>query len=103
MITDNYYIGTDLKFAINITAEGFDMDTDDYEIILRCGGKRITVPKSEIVVGENNTHYLLVNTDEFTGGTLRMVVKAQVPDDDFDDGYRAEVAAIDLCVIKKAL
>lgn len=96
---DRYYIGTELKFAFTITADGFDMDTDDYEITLSCGGKRLPVPKEDIVDGEDG-HYLLVDTSQFPSGTLRMVVTAQVPDDDFGDGMRAEVAALDLCIIQ---
>lgn len=97
---DNFYIGTDLKFQFSITANGFNMDSDDYVITLHCGGKTVTVPKSDIVIGSNNTHFLLVDTTQFPSGMLRMAVTAQVPDGDFGDGMRAEVAAIDLCTIK---
>jgi hypothetical protein len=31
---DNYFIGTDLKFAITLTADGFNMDDDNYSIVV---------------------------------------------------------------------
>ena len=95
-----YYVGTDLKFAIDITAEGFDMFNDNYSIELVCGNKRVEVPKSSIVDGGGN-YYLLVDTTQFPPGTLRMIVYADVPDADFSTGVRREVEAVDLCIIRR--
>ena len=104
MTGEMYYVGTDLKFAINITAEGYDMVEDDYEILLVCGLTKVQVAKNDIVDGEdeegNPTHFLLIDSTQFPSGTLRLVVYAKVPDDDFDSGVRREVNALDICVIK---
>lgn len=101
---DKYWIGTDLKFAISIKANGFDMDDNDYEITLCCGSKRVPVAKSDIVDGEDEqgepTHFLLIDTTQFPSGVLRIVVTAKVPDDDFETLVRREVWAKDLCIIK---
>lgn len=95
------YVGTDLKLLVEITAEGFDMDKDNYTIELRCGRVTKTVPKSEIVVHEeeDDGHYLIVDTREFGAGMLTAVVRAAVPDDDCPDGVRHEVAVVELCRI----
>ena len=102
-INDHYWVGTDLKFAIEITADGFDMDDDDYSIVLRCGLKTMELTKSDIVEGGNGEHLLLVDTTQFPSGTLRMVVYAKVPDEDYDSNVRREVAVKDLCIIKHPL
>ena len=50
---EKYYIGTDLKFLINIEAEGFSMDDDDYEIELRCNNRTARVEKEDSVDRHN--------------------------------------------------
>ena len=100
MEEERYYIGTDLKFAITITADGFDMASDDYACELLCGFKKVTVKKDDIVTGVDGESYLLVDTTQFPSGTLRWVVTASVPDGDYAKGYRNEVDATDLCIIK---
>lgn len=101
-MTDNYYIGTDLKFAITLTCDGFSMDDDNYSIVLKCNGRQVEVNKEDIVEDDQQNHYLLVDSSQFGSGLLRMVVYADVPDDDFPDGTRREVAALDLCELRKA-
>ena len=98
---DSYYVGTDLKYLISIEASGFSMDDDDYTIVLRCNGREVTVTKDNIVDGEGGTHYLCVDTTQFGSGMLKMIVYAEVPDDDFADESRTEVAVFDLCELKK--
>ena len=95
-----YYIGTNLKFAITITAEGFLMDDDNYVCTLCCGSKRVEVKKDDIVEGEKGQKYMLIDTKQFPSGTLRWVVTASVPDSDYVEGYRNEVEAKDLCILK---
>ena len=96
--TSTYYVGTDLKFLISIEASGFSMDEDHYSVVLRCGGKEVP---GDVVEGDNNEHYLIIDSSQFGSGTLKMIVYAEVPDEDFPDGARTEVAAIDLCELKR--
>lgn len=98
---DSYYIGTDLKFLINIEAQGFSMEDDDYTIMLKCRNQRVTLTKEDIITDGQDNHYLCVDSSQFGPGLLQMVVSAEVPDGDFPDGYRTEVAVVDLCEIKK--
>lgn len=92
------YIGTEVKYLVNIEADGFVMDRDDFEITLRRGTKERTFAKSELVreesVEEGQTvvrFYLCFDTQEFGAGTLTCIVRAYVPDSDFPDGLRTEV------------
>ena len=71
-----YYVGTDLKFKIDITAEGFNQSEDEYEIKVVCGNQSGT-------------------------GLIKLIVTAKVPDEDFDVGYRREVTVHELCYIRK--
>lgn len=97
---EKYWIGTDLKFAITITADGFSMDDDDYEITVGNGSKQVVVEKAKIVNGANGEHLLLLDTTQFPSGTIHIVVSAKVRDNDFDTGVRREVWAKDLCLIQ---
>lgn len=98
---EKYWIGTDLKFAFTIKADGFSMEDDDYDLILCCGTKQVQLTKNDIVEGdEEGTYFLLIDTTQFPSGTVRIVARAKVPDDDFDSGVRREVAVKDLCVLR---
>lgn len=95
-----YYIGTDLKFRLEIEADGFSQADDDYEIRLECGDSSLTIPKSEIVEGADG-FYMLVDSSMLESGLVKMIVLAKVNDDDFEKGYRREVAVANLCYICK--
>lgn len=111
MPEESYYIGTDLKFAVSITAEGFSQDTDYWMVDLYCGKTRLTATSdgngnsegAEIVENDGD-YYLLVETAKLRPGTIRMVVTAYVPDEDFPgetghEGTRREVAVKDIAEI----
>ena len=93
MAEDRYYLGSDLKFKIEITASGFDQATDDYTIDLYCGNKKIAYTKADIVEQDGN-YYLLVDTSLLRPGTMKLVITAMVPDDTF-----FSVLFIDLSVL----
>ena len=100
MSTQSYYIGTDLKFNVNITASGFNQDTDPYTITVYCGNRKIVFTQDDVVVDGAN-HYILVNTDLLKTGTMKFVVTAEVNDDDFD--HRREVDVQTVGVIKSVI
>lgn len=90
MITEEYYIGSDLKFKIDINATGFNQETDPYDIDVYCGKKRLHFTQEHVKWCDDN-FYLPVPTDKLAPGQLKIVITAHVPDDDFDDGYRDEI------------
>ena len=98
---ESYYVGTDLKFELDITASGFDMAEDDYEITLVSNNRSYDVESKDIVTSTDGKQYLLVDTTKFPSGLIKMVVTAYVPDDDFPNAVRREVTKADLCYIKK--
>ncbi len=107
MDEERYYIGTDLKFAITLTATGFDQSEDDYVVDIYSGKSKITLTVANGGIKYNETtgdYYLLVPTEQLRPGTLRMVVTAYVPDSDFPgeeghEGTRREVVAQDIAYI----
>lgn len=88
---EKYYVGTELKFALTITSEGFDMDTDSWVAKVQCGKKIVTCSREDGAVVDDNQWYILVDSAVLGVGSYYLIVEIDVPDDDFDDGYRHEV------------
>lgn len=98
------YLGTELKFVVTITAGGFDMDQDDFNVVFKntTNGNTIELAKSDLV-NDGEFYYALVNTEDLGTGYVNVVTTAYVPDADFDDGKRTEVNVIyELVNIKRA-
>lgn len=105
--------GTGLKYAVNMTCEGFDMDTDDWTITVTRGNqsKEFTPDNSIQEVIETPTQgggvttstqwYICLDTDEFASGELYITFDACVPDSDFPSGIRHEIQEFLLTVLKK--
>ena len=85
------YIGEELKYAVRITASGFSMDGDDFEIVVSCGSRKRTYAKEDLLLDLQGNYYLAIDTSEFKKGDLYATVYAYVPDDDFPDGKRTEI------------
>lgn len=98
LITDKIYDGTEVKFLLEILTSGFDMNEDDFEVILTRGNKRMTLGKADLLC-DDDYWYVAFDTGFFGPGTVNCIVKAYVPDDDFDDGLRTEVIKFDLLTI----
>lgn len=104
-----YPLGTTLKFVVNLTAEGFSQATDEYEIVIVCNNKRITIPKANVIEGLDNNYYITVDTSQFQSGLVKAIAYAMIPDADLSrvvdgqyvPGYRREVGSIDLCYLVK--
>ena len=105
MENGRYYIGTDLKFQITLTAEGFDQDTDRYDVQFICGSYSHTYSSEngDFATGADGNHYLLIPTSNLNPGVMKMVITAYVPDLDFDAHVRKEVESITLGPIRPAI
>lgn len=102
MIEEGYYEGSDLKFQIEVTATGFDQNTDPYNIDFYCGDSKISFTQDD-VISNDGKFYLPVPTDGLKPGMMKIVVTAFVPDSDFESGYRKEIAVRNLKYLKKLL
>lgn len=99
--TERAWVGTGLKFAVNITAEGFSMEDDEFKVKFICGRKSLEVSKEEMTVSEDGTFIVNVDTSLLGSGTLQVITTAYVPDADWDGGYRPEVDKQDILYIKE--
>ena len=100
--------GDEAKFSINLTAPGFSMDTDDFdvEIVSNQGGSlkgsKGGSGTDVIIFSETDSSgetpvtkwYVIVNTanELKPGGNLKVIATAYVPDVHADDGIRKQIA-----------
>ena len=99
---EQVFVGTELKFQVSITASGFDMGTDPFEIVLSCGHTVRTVHKDDLIYDNvEGKYYMVINTADFGSGVLCAKVVAQVPDSDFSDSYRTEVFKTALVMLRQ--
>ena len=87
---DRPFIGTDLKFILEIESPGFDMDRDEFEVLLE-GGEGSVLLRKQDMVSDGENWYRCFSTKSLGAGLIRATVTAHVPDDDFEDGIRDEV------------
>lgn len=89
--------GSELKLNINIEPfGGVTMDDYDFNCDIYCNKSEnvIHYKKSELVRVDENNYIALVDSTILGVGTIKCKVTAYVPDNDFDDGLRTEVIAI---------
>lgn len=92
--------GDEAKFSINLTAPGFSMDTDDFdiEVVSTIGGSlkgsKDGTGTDVIIFKEDEAWYAIVNTGNELrpGGSLKVIATAYVPDAHADDGIRKQIA-----------
>lgn len=101
MVDEGFYIGSDLKLRIDITATGFDQYGDDYTIDLYCDDELAKSFTQDDVRLSDGHFYLPIPADGLKPGMLRVVVTAFVPDTDFQGGIRKEIAVKRLKYLKK--
>lgn len=94
------YVGTELKFQLDITSDGFSMADDDFKVIISNRTKNVEIKKEDMILDEHE-HYLFTIDTAFLGsGDYMITIYAYVPDEDFDDGIRTEVQKQVLCQVK---
>ena len=100
---NNWYAGTDLKFLVEMSSTGFNMDTDDWSISVKNANKVVLeIPKSQCVrEAAEGKWYVHINADILKPGTLSLVAHIRVPDVNFEDGYRDEYEERSVGTIKK--
>lgn len=99
---DQIFVGTELKFAVHLTAEGFDMDRDYFLLEITRGSKVIkSYEKSDLVIDEDGTYLMCVDSKEIGVGSFDILITAEIPDGHFPDGYRTEIHKQSLITVKK--
>lgn len=98
---ERVYLGTELKFKVEIQSEGFDMDTDDFTVEIVRGAKSVVFAKSDLVTDEMGMYYVCFDTTDFGVGTISAIVTAYITDPDFPDGLRTEREKYELLTVWK--
>lgn len=93
------YVGSDVKFRIIITADGFDQDADNWEVTISAGAKTHTFQKEECIHALDGW-YVAFNTAEYGSGKYTATIAAYIPDTDFYDGTRKEVKRIEFLIVE---
>lgn len=89
---NKYYLGSEKKLAITINCQGFNMDTDPWQVTITNGSKQIVCTRTQnSAVDGNNQWYLLIDTTKLGVGKPKAVIEIEVPDTDFEDEYRHEI------------
>lgn len=95
------FIGTELKFLVEIEAGGFSMVDDDFTVTIKRGSKQHVFAKTDLIRDEEDKFYVCFDSAEFGSGMIQAIVTAYVPDTDFPDGLRTEVYLMDLLNINR--
>lgn len=98
-MNDSIIKGTEVKFKVDLSASGFDMDSCDFFFTIYCGGKTLTVHKRDLVY-DGTDWYLCFDTSGFNSGTMTVTTTAFIPDSDFPDGLRTEIDKQTLGILK---
>jgi hypothetical protein len=120
-------IGDEVKFAINITAPGFSMDDDDFEIEVSTPKASVKASKREPTVDllifrepelgsssdssssdsssseetQPGTWYAIVDMSKLSPGEVRVIATAHVYDPQANDSIRNMIAVTTLGTLKK--
>ena len=98
---ESIIVGTEVKFAVSLEAQGFSMDDNDFTLYIMKGRNIVKEYQKADMVVENDTYLLCIDTNEIGIGTFDLAVKAQVPDGHFPDSYRTEIERVPLMTVKK--
>ena len=98
-LEEKAFVGTGLKFVLEITAAGFDMQTDDFELTLKRGPKSIVIQKAEMLQDAQDNFIVCFDSAELGTGVVQAIVTAYVPDLDFPTGIRKEITKFDLILL----
>ena len=91
--------GTELKFQLDITSEGFSMIDDDFKIIVKNKKVSKEIRKEDMILTDDEKFLFTLDTAEFGTGDYIVTTIAYVPDEDFEDGLRTEVQKQLLCSV----
>lgn len=93
------FVGSDVKFRVTITADGFSQDTDNWDVTITRGSTSHTYAKADCIQAIDGW-YVAFNTADFGAGRYTATIAAYIPDTDFPDGTRKEVKRIEFLLVE---
>lgn len=97
---DGIYIGTELKFLVEIGAGGFSMADDRFTVDIMRGNNVLHFEKEDMELDRNGNWYVCFDTLALGTGIVTAKITAYIPDDDYVDGFRTEIQKMTLLTIK---
>ena len=91
MNEEEYFVGTELKMLANLKCEGFSMETDPWKVTVKRGSKEIVCTRGENTVFNGENWFCKIDTGLLGSGIYKVIGEVDVPDPDFENGYRHEV------------
>ena len=88
------------KYQVIIEHEDFSMTENDFRLLLTWGmrGDSLTISKADMLENDNGQFYFTFATKDMVG-KVQVECQYDVPDDDYEDGYRTEVERQPLCFV----
>lgn len=97
-MADYICLGTEVKLLVNIEADGFSMDEDDFNIVLKRGNRELVFQKADLY-HDGEDYIIRFDSTDLGSGYVDAIVTAYVPDPAFEiegnDGYRTEVQKLE--------
>ena len=87
-------IGTEEKFNVRVAPIG-DLHIIDYDFSVEAysnSNARAVIPKEDVIFVDDDNFIVRIDTNELGLGQITLEVTAFVPDSDFPDGLRTEIA-----------
>ena len=97
---ERVWLGTMLKFLVEIEAEGFDMDENSFEIKFIGGSGSVVFTKSDLVC-EEGEWYVTLDTSLVGSGMVTAITKVDILDDACPGGIRHEIDSQQLCFVSE--
>ena len=106
-----FYKGSEVKFSISLTAPGFSMDEDDFEIEVASPRGSVKgyknppagTPLDVLIFKETSDDssgesawFAIVDSSKLSTGDLRVIATAHIPDPNANDGIRDDIAVASL-------
>lgn len=97
----NIILGTEIKLNIHIEPiDGLSMAEYDFKVdVFTTPSRRITITKEEAKRVDADNYLILLNTSAIGLGNLKCEVTAYIPDGDFDDALRTEIALLNTGIV----
>lgn len=96
----NFILGSAVKFEIDLSAEGFSMNNDDFDVEIAGAKNSVYASKNTpdpqgnfTIYKESNTWYGILKTDAVGLGDCKLIATAYITDSAAHGGNRKEIAS----------
>lgn len=89
-------VGSEIKINVNVEPHGV-YHLADYDFKCRfytTANNKVEVNKSEMIKFDNDNYIACIDTTKLGNGEVMLLFEAHLPDKDFADGYRTEIARL---------